>query len=280
MGRLPAGIPIAGIAGDQQAALFGQRCWEVGMGKNTYGTGCFLLVNTGDRPVKSQNRLLTTVAWQIGDEVTYALEGSVFSGGSTIQWLRDGLGLLQTAAESEAIARTVPDTGGVYMVPAFVGLGAPYWDPYARGTIVGLTRGSGRAHLVRAALESIALQSCDLIAGIEADAGHALTELRVDGGAAANDLLMQLQADLLDRPVCRGANVESTALGAAMLAGLAVGFWDSREAIPGSTGVRTFTPMLDRPSRETKLREWHRAVERAAGWLAPESSPVPIGQNA
>lgn len=270
-GRLSAGIPIAGMAGDQQAALFGQRCWKTGMGKNTYGTGCFLLVNTGEQPISSGNRLLTTIAWQLNGKTVYALEGSVFSGGATIQWLRDGLGIISRASETEAIARSVPDTDGVYLVPAFVGLGAPYWDPYARGTIVGLTRGTTRAHLIRAALESIALQSCDLIAGIEADAGRPIEELRVDGGASANDFLMQFQADLLGVPVQRGANVESTAWGAAMLAGLGVGFWSSPEMIPTSSEVRSFEPTLGKAKRERILGDWSRAIERSRDWVQPES---------
>lgn len=265
-GRLPAGIPIAGMAGDQQAALFGQRCWKEGMGKNTYGTGCFLLVNTGEHPIFSKNRLLTTIAWQMNGKTVYALEGSVFSGGATIQWLRDGLGLISKASETEEIARSVPDTGGVYLVPAFVGLGAPYWDPYARGTIVGLTRGTKRAHLVRAALESIALQSADLIAGIEDDASSPLKDLRVDGGASANDFLMQFQADLLGVPVRRGANVESTAWGAAMLAGLGVGFWTEPAAIPIASDVRTFEPEMSPAARQQIRSDWARAIARSRDW--------------
>jgi len=274
-GFLPAGVPIAGMAGDQQAALFGQRCWEVGMGKNTYGTGCFLLVNTGDRPIFSRNRLLTTIAWQIGGKTTYALEGSVFMAGATVQWLRDELGLITKASETEAIATSVPDTGGVYLVPAFVGLGAPYWDPYARGTLVGMTRGTNRAHIVRAALESIALQSADLIAGMEDDTGRAITELRVDGGAAANDFLMQYQADILGIAVRRGANVESTAWGAAMLAGLAVGFWSAPQAIPVFGGLKHFEPQMLDAQRAAVRHDWARAVERSREWIEPVSSPQP-----
>ncbi|MNX82253.1 Glycerol kinase [compost metagenome] len=273
-GRLGAGIPIAGMAGDQQAALFGQRCWEEGMGKNTYGTGCFLLVNTGDRPIFSRNRLLTTIAWQIGGKTVYALEGSVFSGGATIQWLRDELGLIAKASDSEALARSVPDTGGVYLVPAFVGLGAPHWDPYARGTIVGITRGTSRAHLVRAAVESIAFQSADLIEGIQADTGRALSELRVDGGASSNDFLMQFQADVLGLPVRRAAVVESTAWGAAMLAGLGVGFWESPEAIPLDGGLTTFSSAMDAETRARLRGDWQRAVARSRDWARPEEDGV------
>lgn len=272
-GFMPAGVPIAGMAGDQQAALFGQRCWEVGMGKNTYGTGCFLLVNTGDRPIFSRNRLLTTIAWQIGGKTTYALEGSVFMAGATVQWLRDELGLISQASETEAIAKSVPDTGGVYLVPAFVGLGAPYWDPYARGTLVGMTRGTNRAHIVRAALESIALQSADLIAGMEDDTGRAITELRVDGGAAANDFLMQFQSDILGIPVRRGANVESTAWGAAMLAGLGVGFWADPQAIPVFGGLKHFESQMEDSQRVAVRHDWARAVERSREWIEPIATP-------
>src|SRR6185369_2423281 len=224
---LPAGLPIAGIAGDQQAALFGQACHAPGMAKNTYGTGCFMLMNTGGAAPASRNRLLTTVAWRRSGEVRYALEGSVFIAGAAIQWLRDGLGLIGKSSEVDALAASVPDTGGVHFVPALSGLGAPYWDPHARGTIVGLTRGSNRAHLARAALESIAFQTADLIEAMQQDAGHPLSELRVDGGAARNDLLLQFQADLLGVPVLRPANTETTAFGAASLAGLGAGFWQS-----------------------------------------------------
>lgn len=245
------------------------------MGKNTYGTGCFLLVNTGDRPIFSRNRLLTTIAWQIGGKTTYALEGSVFMAGATVQWLRDELCLIQKASETEEIARSVPDTGGVYLVPAFVGLGAPYWDPYARGTLVGMTRGTNRAHIVRAALESIALQSADLITGMEDDTGRAITELRVDGGAAANDFLMQYQSDILGIPVRRGANVESTAWGAAMLAGLGVGFWAEPAAIPVFGGLKHFEPGMRAEDRAGIRHLWERAVERSRGWIEPSSTPQP-----
>src|SRR6185503_5672768 len=226
-----ADVPISGIAGDQQAALFGQMCLSPGMAKNTYGTGCFLLQNTGNRPAVSRNRLLSTVAWQIGGKTTYALEGSVFIGGAVVQWLRDGLGIIAKSSDVVALATSVPDNGGVYLVPAFAGLGAPHWDPYARGTIVGITRGTTAGHIARAAVESIAFQVADLLEAVGGDAGIALAELRVDGGAAANDALLQFQADLLGVPVVRPEVTETTALGAAYLAGLAVGFWDSTEAL-------------------------------------------------
>jgi glycerol kinase len=268
LGFLPRGVPIAGIAGDQQAALFGQACLRPGQAKNTYGTGCFLLLNTGDRPVASRGGLLTTVAWQIGGRTTYALEGSVFIAGAVVQWLRDGLGLLRTAAESRALAESVPDTGGVYLVPAFVGLGAPYWDMYARGTIVGLTRGTSAAHLVRAALEAIAYQSRDVLDAMRAEAGVAVPALRVDGGAAANDFLCQFQADVLDLPVLRPAVIETTALGAAFLAGVGAGLWPV-EAVAGRVAIeRTFTPSMDAATRARGYEGWQRAVERARGWAA------------
>ena len=230
-GILPAQIPIAGIAGDQQAATFGQAALERGMAKNTYGTGCFMLLNTGHHPIPSQNKLLTTIAWKIGARIDYALEGSVFVGGAVVQWLRDGLNFFRSSEEVEALAGSVPDSGGVLLVPAFVGLGAPYWDSYARGIIVGLTRGTTRAHIARAALESIALQSAELLEAMRQDSGLALAEMRVDGGASRNDLLMQFQADVLGVPVVRPKVTETTALGAAYLAGLAVGFWESIEQI-------------------------------------------------
>ncbi len=276
IGPLPAGIPIAGVAGDQQAALFGQACFEVGSAKNTYGTGCFLLANTGDRPVFSKHNLLTTVAWKIGARPTYALEGSVFIAGAAVQWLRDGLGLIQSAGETEALARSVPDNGGVYLVPAFVGLGAPYWDPYARGSVFGLTRGSTRAHLVRAALEAIAYQTSDLIEGIEADAGR-LSGLKVDGGAAANDFLMQFQADVLDLPIWRGGQVESTARGAAWLAGLGVGFWQDQAALPSGEEVRVFQPAMPAEARRKLLADWHKAVERSRNWESPDPVRERVG---
>ena len=259
-------VPITGIAGDQQAALFGQACFEPGMAKNTYGTGCFLLMNTGEAPLASTHELLSTLAWDAGGR-RYALEGSVFSGGAVVQWLRDGLGIIGTAAEVEALAEEVPDTGGVVLVPAFTGLGAPYWDPYARGTIVGLTRGSTRAHIARAALESIALQSAEVLLAMQADAGRALLELKVDGGASRNNLLMQFQADLLGVPVLRPLITESTALGAAFLAGLGAGFWGSTAELAKSAQIeRRFEPRRERGWAEERLAEWRRAVERARGW--------------
>ncbi|MCW5943606.1 MAG: glycerol kinase GlpK [Fimbriimonadaceae bacterium] len=260
-------IPIAGIAGDQQAATFGQGCLRPGMVKNTYGTGCFLLANTGPTPVASPNRLLTTPAWRIGGATTYALEGSVFVAGAAIQWLRDELGLIASASEAEALAASVPDTGGVFVVPAFAGLGAPYWDPYARGTIVGLTRGTTKAHLVRATLESLAYQTLDVLEAMRLDSGAPIRELRVDGGASQNDLLMQVQADLAGVPVVRPTVTESTAFGAAALAGLAVGFWASaEEAVGGPRAERTFEPSMSADERECRLAEWRRAVDRSHGW--------------
>jgi glycerol kinase len=262
------GLPIAGIAGDQQAALFGQMCTEPGLAKNTYGTGCFLLANTGTAPVLSTNRLVTTVAWQLaGAPARYALEGSVFIGGAVVQWLRDGLGIIRSAAEVEALAASVPDSGGVVLVPAFAGLGAPHWDQYARGTICGITRGTTAAHLARAALESIAFQVADLVDAMQADAGQGLAELRVDGGAAANDALMQLQADFLQAPVVRPTVTETTALGAAYLAGLATGFFPSLDAIRSNWQIdRRFEPRLA-ADRVAALRErWCAAVERARDW--------------
>ncbi|HEY7363563.1 MAG TPA: glycerol kinase GlpK [Methylomirabilota bacterium] len=270
LGWLPRGIPIAGIAGDQQAALFGQACYQPGTVKNTYGTGCFLLLNTGQTPVTSRHGLLTTIAWRIGGVTTYALEGSVFIAGAAVQWLRDGLGLIRSAAESEALARSVSETGGVYFVPAFVGLGAPYWDMYARGTIVGLTRGTTAAHLARATLEAIAYQSRDVLEAMVADAGIAPRRLKVDGGAAANDLLCQFQADMLDVPVLRPAVIETTGLGAAYLAGLGVGVWDSLQVLAERATIeRTFVPAMDPEQRAQRYEGWRRAVERARAWAQP-----------
>jgi len=267
VGWLPAGVPIAGIAGDQQAALFGQACYEPGSAKNTYGTGCFALLNTGSEPVASGHGLLTTVAWRIGGRAAYALEGSVFIAGAAVQWLRDGLGLIARAAETQALAESVTDTGGVYFVPAFVGLGAPYWDPYARGTIVGLTRGTTRAHLVRATLEAIAYQSRDVLEAMAGDAKVPLRTLKVDGGAVANDFLCQFQADVLDATVVRPRVIETTALGAAFLAGLGSGFWRSLDALASRQAVeRTFTPRMDPASRADGYDGWRRAVERARAW--------------
>ena len=260
-------IAIAGVAGDQQAALFGQCCYEVGSVKNTYGTGGFLLMNTGARAVHSANGLLTTVGWQIGDEVTYVLEGSVFVCGAAIQWLRDGLGLLSSAAESEAVASTVPDTGDVYFVPALSGLGTPYWDPYARGVIVGLSRGTTRAHLVRATLEAMAYQTVDVLEAMCKDAETPIPALRVDGGASANNLLLQLQSDLSALPIERPVCIETTALGAASLAGLAVGVFRDLDDIRANIAVeRTFTPQMPEADRKARLAGWKKAVERAKGW--------------
>src|SRR5712691_10775616 len=260
-------VPIAGIAGDQQAALFGQMCRAPGMSKNTYGTGCFLLQNIGTVPTRSHQQLVTTVAWQIGGRTEYALEGSVFIGGAVVQWIRDGLGLIRTAADIEPLAAGVSDNGGVYLVPAFAGLGAPHWDPYARGTIVGITRGTTSGHIARAALESIAYQVADLLDAMAADAGFALTELRVDGGAATNNTLMQFQSDLLGVPVVRPAVTETTALGAAYLAGLAVGFWSSLEAITGQWRVdRRFEPEMPRAAAGALRERWSAALGRSKGW--------------
>ncbi len=262
-----ARIPIAGIAGDQQAALFGQVCTRPGMVKNTYGTGCFMLMNTGDRPVASRNNLLSTVAWQVGGRTEYALEGSVFIAGAAVQWLRDGLGIIRSSAEVETLAASVPDSGGVFVVPAFAGLGAPHWDQYARGTIVGITRGTTAGHIARATLESIAFQVSDLLKAMEDDAGIGLAELRVDGGATVNNLLMQFQADLLGVPVVRPLINETTALGAAYLAGLAVGFWRDREEIATHwEAERTFTPAMDREEAAELLGRWTKALGRAKGW--------------
>jgi glycerol kinase len=260
-------VPIAGIAGDQQAALFGQMCRQPGMSKNTYGTGCFLLQNIGTTPTRSNQRLITTVAWKIGERTEYALEGSVFIGGAVVQWIRDGLGLIRTAPEIEPLAASVPDNGGVYLVPAFAGLGAPHWDPYARGTIVGITRGTTSGHLARAAIESIAYQVADLLDAMAADAGIPLKELRVDGGAAINNTLMQFQADLLGVPVVRPAVTETTALGAAYLAGLAVGYWPSVDAITGQWKVdRRFEPAMPRAAASTLRERWTAALGRSKGW--------------
>lgn len=267
-----ADVPIAGVAGDQQAATFGQACFAPGMAKNTYGTGCFMLMNTGDQAVASQHRLLTTVGWQgpasaPEPRTAYCLEGSVFMGGATVQWLRDGLGIIEQASDIEALAASVPDTGDVYLVPAFAGLGAPDWDGRARGTLVGLTRGSTRAHIARAALEAIALQSADLFGAMSRDSGIALTELRVDGGAARNNLLMQLQADLAGVPVVRPKVTETTALGAAYLAGLAVGLWQGGADIAAQwQAERRFEPRLSEQVRQARISRWREAVERAKAW--------------
>jgi glycerol kinase len=267
---LGAEVPIAGDAGDQQAATFGQCCLEPGNVKNTYGTGCFMLACTGDKPVRSQNDLLTTVGWQIHDRVTYCLEGSVFVAGAAVQWLRDGLGILRTSAEVETLATSVPDSGGVYFVPALVGLGAPHWDPYARGTIVGITRGTTAAHLARAAVESMAFQTRDLADAMQKDMGIELSILKVDGGAAVNDPLMQFQADMLGRPVERPMVAETTALGAAYLAGLAVGYWRDTADIAGNWALdRRFEPSMPAADRDYRYRRWQEAVRRALRWEEP-----------
>ena len=257
-------IPIAGIAGDQHAALFGQCCHKPGMVKNTYGTGCFMLMHTGDKPMPSRNKLLSTVAWKIGDRTEYALEGSVFIAGAVTQWLRDELGIIKSSAEIECLAKRVPDNGGVYLVPAFAGLGAPHWNPHARGTITGLTRGSNKAHIARAALEGIAFQVNDIIAAMERDAGTKLRELRVDGGASANNLLMQFQSDLLNVPVIRPSNTETTALGAAYLAGLAVGVWKNKSEIAKQWKIaRRFKPSMKAATRKTLVSGWDNALAKA-----------------
>lgn len=265
-------IPIAGIAGDQQAALFGQLCTEPGMAKTTYGTGCFLVMNTGKEAVRSKNQLLTTVAWKIGDEINYALEGSVFIGGASIQWLRDGIGLLGNANESEKLAMSLEDNDGVYFVPALAGLGAPHWDQDARGAFFGITRGTTVAHMTRAALEAIAYQVYDVLKAMEKDSGKPTQELRVDGGATANNFLMQFQADLLDCEIKRPQIIETTAIGAAFLAGLAVGFWESREEIQSLwTADRSFTPDMDSKHRERLVHFWHKAVDRSKNWVESEN---------
>ncbi|MBV8519073.1 MAG: glycerol kinase GlpK [Acidobacteria bacterium] len=269
-GETEDGIPIAGIAGDQQAALFGQRCTRAGMAKNTYGTGSFVVMQTGTRVVDSRHGLLSTIAWQLGDApLQYALEGSIFVTGAAVQWLRDRLQLIRTAADIEPLAASVPDCGGVVLVPAFTGLGTPHWDPHARGTIVGLTLGTTAAHLARATLESIALQTVDVLDAMRHDSGIALEELRVDGGASTNDLLMQLQADLAGIPVVRTRVAETTALGAAYLAGLAAGVWETSDAIDAQWQPdRVFTPRLSVDAREAKLATWRRAVGRAKEWAS------------
>ena len=266
---LPRGILIGGVAGDQQAALFGQACHRLGMAKNTYGTGCFMLMNTGGAPVTSTHKLISTVAWRLaGKPAQYALEGSVFVAGAAVQWLRDGLGIIEQSSDVEALAASVPDAGGVLVVPAFVGLGAPYWDPTARGAILGLTRGSTRAHIARAAIESIAFQSADLAGAMREDAGIPLAELRVDGGASVNDFLMQFQADLLGVNVVRPKITETTALGAAYLAGLAVGFWKTQEEIASLWATqRTFVPKLAKSEADARIASWRQAVERTKNWV-------------
>ncbi|MFK3738051.1 glycerol kinase GlpK [Massilia sp. TN1-12] len=264
-------IPVAGIAGDQQAATFGQACHGRGMVKNTYGTGCFMLMHAGDVPPQSYNRLLATVGWNVGGHTDYLLEGSVFMGGATVQWLRDGLGIIRQSGDVEALASSVPDSGGVMLVPAFTGLGAPHWDAYARGTIVGMTRGTTAAHIARAAVEAIAFQSAELLGAMQKDVDCAVHEVRADGGAARNDLLMQFQADLLGVPVIRPRVTETTALGAAYLAGLAVGFWASRAEIAAQWQVeRRFEPQMGRARRDELMARWARAVAHARAWALPE----------
>jgi len=264
---LGAPVAVGGVAGDQQAALFGQACFEAGLAKNTYGTGCFLLMQTGAEAVESRHRLLTTVAWQAGGRLEYALEGSVFIGGAVVQWLRDGLGLIRSSEEVEPLAASVEDSHGVYFVPAFTGLGAPHWDAWARGAIVGLTRGVTAAHLARAALESIAFQVADVVSAMEADSGLRVNELRVDGGASRNNLLLQFQADLLGAPVVRAAVTETTALGAAYLAGLAVGVFNGRASLALQWKAdRRFEPRMSRDEAQARRRRWTRAVERGKGW--------------
>ena len=259
-----AAIPVAGVAGDQQAALFGQACFSPGTAKNTYGTGGFLLMNTGDTPVSSKNGLVTTIAWGLDGKITYALEGSIFVAGAAIQWLRDELKLISSAAETEGLCKEVPDTCGVYLVPAFVGLGAPYWDPYARGALTGLTRGANRSHIVRATVESMAYQTYDVLHAMEQDAGIPLAELRVDGGAAANSFLLQFQSDITGVPVLRPSTLETTALGAAYLAGLAVGYWDDLTEIRRNWQVSAaFNPELSQEKAKEKVNGWHHAVKQA-----------------
>lgn len=265
-------IPIAGIAGDQQAALFGQMCTQPGMAKTTYGTGCFLVMNTGTKAVRSQNQLLTTVAWKIGEEINYALEGSVFIGGAAIQWLRDGIGILTNAEESENLATSLPDNDGVYFVPALAGLGAPHWDQGARGAFFGITRGTTVAHMTRAALEAIAYQVYDVLKAMEKDSGKPTQELRVDGGATANNFLMQFQADLLGCEIKRPQIIETTAIGAAFLAGLAVGFWQSQEEIQELwTADRSFTPAMEEQHRAKLIHFWQKAVSRSKNWVEDDS---------
>jgi len=264
---LGAAVPIAGVAGDQQAATFGQTCFQAGEAKNTYGTGCFMLLNTGAECVESHNRLLSTVGWRMQGQTTYMLEGSVFMGGAVVQWLRDGLGIIEQSSDVQALAASVPNTDGVCLVPAFAGLGAPHWDPYARGTLVGMTRGTNRAHIARAALESIALQTVDLVQAMQRDGAKPLTELRVDGGASRDDLLMQIQADLLGVPVVRPTVTETTALGAAYLAGLAVGVYSNQSELLEHWQVdQRFEPNMGMDERGDRLERWHRAVERSKGW--------------
>jgi glycerol kinase len=269
-GVFDASIRVAGIAGDQQAALFGQNCFSRGLAKNTYGTGCFMLMNIGPQPMPSKNQLITTVAWQAGGQTDFALEGSVFIGGAVVQWLRDGLGLIKSSADIEALAASVPDCGGVYLVPAFAGLGAPHWDQYARGTITGLTRGTTSAHIARAALEGIAFQVADVLDVMKQDSGVAMNELRVDGGACANNLLMQFQADILRVPVVRPKVIETTALGAAYLAGLATGYWKNRDEVHRAWQAdRAFEPRMSADEASHRRERWAEALRRARDWELP-----------
>ena len=260
-------IPIAGAAGDQQAALFGQTCFNEGEAKNTYGTGCFMLMNTGEKPIFSKNGLVTTIAWGLDGKVNYALEGSIFVAGAAIQWLRDELRIIDSAPDSEYMAKKVKDTNGCYVVPAFTGLGAPHWDQYARGTIVGITRGVNKYHIIRATLESLAYQVNDVLEAMKADSGIELAALKVDGGASANDFLMQTQADIINAPVNRPQCVETTAMGAAYLAGLAVGYWSSKEDVIKNWAIdKTFEPKIEAAEREKRIKGWNKAVKYAYGW--------------
>ena len=271
---LGGSIPIAGAAGDQQAALFGQTCFGAGEAKNTYGTGCFLLMNTGEKPVFSRNGLVTTIAWGLDGKVTYALEGSIFVAGASVQWLRDEMRLIDSAQDSEYMAKNVKDTNGCYVVPAFTGLGAPHWDQYARGTIVGITRGVNKYHIIRATLESIAYQVNDVLEAMKADAGIELAALKVDGGASANDFLMQTQADIINAPVKRPGCVETTAMGAAYLAGLAVGYWKDKEEVKKNWAVnQVFYPEITEEERKTRIKGWNKAVKYAYGWAKEEVNP-------
>ena len=264
---LGGSIPIAGAAGDQQAALFGQTCFKAGEAKNTYGTGCFLLMNTGEKPVFSKNGLVTTIAWGLDGTVSYALEGSIFVAGAAIQWLRDELRIIDSAADSEYMAKKVKDTNGCYVVPAFTGLGAPHWDQYARGTIVGITRGVNKYHIIRATLESLAYQVNDVLEAMKADSGIELSALKVDGGASANDFLMQTQSDIINAPVNRPQCVETTAMGAAYLAGLAVGYWANKEEVIKNWAIdQTFEPSLPEKIRQERIKGWNKAVKYAYGW--------------
>ena len=264
-------IPISGAAGDQQAALFGQTCFNPGEANNTYGTGCFMLMNTGETPVYSKNGLVTTIAWGLDGKVNYALEGSIFVAGASIQWLRDELRIIESAADSEYMAKKVKDTNGCYVVPAFTGLGAPYWDQYARGTIVGLSRGVNKYHIIRATLESIGYQVNDVLHAMKADSGIDLAALKVDGGASANDFLMQFQSDIINAPVKRPSCVETTAMGAAYLAGLAVGYWNSKEDVIKNWAVdKIFSPIMGEDERERKIKGWNKAVKYSFGWAKEE----------